>query len=177
MKLKSNLAWLAFTLVSCASTPLRLGTLSISSFEKVKIDVDEQTVIGALGKPTETRNDFKGRDDEVWIYDDKSGSQRGAVAFDSVGKTVTGVTFIPREGEAEARIEYLLETKFKGLTFARAPVQRCGRHYVPHQAYYIDVKAGVILIAHKYSGEVESFSRSTPDFAADLLQRIRNCKR
>lgn len=131
----------------------------------------------SLGGPTEIRRTLKDGTDELWIYDDSTGGQRGAVSVDSKGRSIVGVMVIPRESDPEFHLDFLLKKKFSSASFEKGPLQRCHRNYLPIQDFYIEVKSGILIEANRETGEVESWSRTSPQYASDLIDRIKKCLR
>ena len=120
---------------------------------------------------------MKNTPDELWVYDDPAGSKRGAISIVPKSQSITSVTIIPKESEIESRLDFLLKTKFATLIFEQAPLQRCGRDYVPAEIFYINIEKGILVEGRRESNDVESFSWTSPDYAAAAFKRIKECKR
>ena len=175
---KNSLVALFFVLSACSTAPINLAKdLSPYKFESVHIGDRADKATELLGSPSEVRKDRENSRDELWIYDDAHGSQRGAVSIDPTKKLVTAVTIVPKSEDRESQVDFLLKIKFPFISFDKTPLQRCQRDYFPMQIFYTNIESGLIIIAHSTSGEVESLSRVTPEYIADLLSRIKSCRR
>lgn len=174
---KNNSIFLFFLLAACSSFPTEKTHLNLGLFERVEIGDESQRVISILGKPEEVMKGNERNPDDLWVYVDKTGAQRGAVSVKPSSQIVTAVTFIPDENEPEYHLDFLLKSKFRSSTFEKAPLQRCHRDYIPLEVFYIQTQQGIIIEANKGTDEVVNLSRSTPEDASDLLRKIRECKR
>jgi hypothetical protein len=167
-----------FLILTACSTPSKKSVdLSIRQLETIQIGDGAKKVLDLLGQPSEKRKSTAQIQDELWIYDDKNASQVASISIDRHLHSVTSVTAIPEESDAEANLDYLLEKKFLAFSFEKIPLQRCERHYLPFEVFHIDAAHGIILVSHKDTKEVESFSRVKPNYASDLIKRIKECRR
>ena len=175
---KNSFIVLIFVLSGCSSVQSKkIQDLSPSQFELLKIGDPAGKVISLLGPPSDVRKNLKNTPDELWVYDDLAGSQRGAISMDPKNQSITAVTIIPKESDRESKLDFLLKTKFAPLTFEEAPLQRCGRDYVPAEVFYVSVEKGILVEGRRGSPDVERFSWTSPHYAAGAIKRIKECKR
>lgn len=174
---RSSIVTLFFIFVACTTSSKNNLQIGIKQLEPIQLGDSTEKILNTLGKPSDKREDPAQTQDELWIYDDKNESQVGAVSIDKKLQTVTSVTALPREDEAESNLDYLLKTKFSSASFEKLPLRRCNRHFIPPETFHIDAVRGIIVISHADTKEVESFSRVRPSYASDLIKRIKDCRR
>ncbi len=179
MKNLKNKLILSFTLflLGCGSLPSIKNAPQIKDFEALNRGQNKEAVKKLLGYASEIRS-IKRNDQshEAWIYNDSNNTQRGAVVFNQNNQVET-VTTMPLETEKESNLDFLIKEKFTALQFEKIPLQRCQRDFVPAEVFYIDPKQGMIIEVDKPTGIVNSLSRNSPEYAADLIRRIKSCKR
>lgn len=174
--LKNSLL-LFLLLSSCSSAPTKKDRIDVPRFEAIKLGQSIQSATSVLGKPSNIIRGNEHDPDETWIYEDETGAQSGAISMETRTQSITGVTIIPKETDPEYHLDHLLKTKFPSMVFEKVPLSRCRRDYVPLEVFYIQAREGVVIQGNRRGDEVRSFSRTTPEHAADLLRQIRDCKR
>lgn len=175
---KNKILILAFFVCACATSPSReSNNLSTAAFDAIQRGSDVKNVSTLLGKPNEIRENPKDPSVDWWVYDDSDQAQRASILIDRAHQTVISIMVIPRQTEAEAKLDFLIKNKFSALSFAEYPLQRCSRDYLPLETFFIDSKLGVLVVANRFTHEVESFSRVSPEAARKLADDIRTCRR
>jgi hypothetical protein len=177
---KSSLLLLLLLLPACTTlTSKEVKDLNAKDFDPIRIGSDAKSVASFLGQPSEMKSSQKFPGNDIWIYNgsDEERSQRGALLLVHEKQVVASITVIPKQTEPESQLGFLTKTKFPSSSFESVPLQRCSRDYLPLQTFYIDTKNGIFIEANRYTNEVESFSRVSPEDAAALSKDIKSCRR
>ena len=168
------------------STLLMIACSSLQKVDKKNIDIIQQFDLIELGqtKDAVTKAIGAGSDskikmtEELWFYKDGDADRllRGTVVFDPKTQKVIGVTIIPREIDKELQLEFLKKVKFPSLVFEKIPLRRCGRDFYPQEEFYVNTTHAVIIEFNFHRLTVESYARSSPQYALEFAEKLKNCQ-
>lgn len=153
--------------------------IKYEDIEKIELGASKDSLQNLLAFSPEIEYPSKEDNFEHWLFYGKEEApwQRGTVSFDGNTNFVAVKNFLPFEGELENNLEYLIQKKFAGVHFEKAKLKMCSRHYIPTEAYYVNVANGIAVKHDEYKKYVETIIWFSSDRAKKLLEDIKSCKK
>lgn len=178
MKRVIILLFVTVVTLSC-STPKKQNARSIEihDIEDLPLGVSTQRIIQAFGEPSEKREDAAKDKNVNWVYREPNGYQRVSLEIDQTTETLIGKAVIIRSDEPEAKIDFLLNRKFKTYRFQKVSRPRCDRDYEASESMLVDPSRGISIIFREKSGDVEVIDWTSSNRVQNGIDRTKSCKK
>lgn len=167
-------------LSSCSTKDVKINSqISFNDVNKIELGTSKEKLQNLKALSTEIEYPSKEDKQEHWFFYGQGDTpwQRGTISFDAVTNLVSSKDFLPFEGESEKSLDFLTQTKFTGLYFEKAKLKMCHRHYIPVEAYYINIDKGVVIKHNEHKKHVAAITWLTREDAKKFLEDIKSCRK